>query len=170
MLESDPVVTAKVLFTDQPVVAMDALPAPRIRFDLDSQRPQPLPAKNDELVAQRDDLKFQFRAAARPARFRILLTMMRLPTGSIRLVALFAIVIIAASSNALPARADDASIAADALARLNYYRTMAKLPVVALDQALSAEAAAHAHYLVVNGIADGRQPNIGGYYFRSRYE
>jgi hypothetical protein len=65
--------------------------------------------------------------------------------------------LIAIALSAVPAfaRADESSFIADGIARLNYYRAMAKLPAVTLDPVLSAGARAHARYLVENGIADG---------------
>lgn len=44
---------------------------------------------------------------------------------------------------------------ASGLARANYYRAMAGLPLYELDPELTRGAAAHARYLVENGIADG---------------
>jgi hypothetical protein len=45
--------------------------------------------------------------------------------------------------------------ASSALARVNYYRAMAKLPPIVDDGAISAGALNHARYLVENGIAGG---------------
>jgi hypothetical protein len=57
------------------------------------------------------------------------------------------------ATTALPGVPPD--FAANANARVNYYRAMAKLPPVINDSAISAGAYNHARYLVKNGIAGG---------------